>query len=523
MQHDHPLTLQHVLRRMRAMNGDEEVVTLTEDGPSARRTREVGERVDRLCHALTALGVKPGDRVATFVWNTQRHLELYLAVPCMGAVLHTLNIRLFPEQLHLHRRPRRGRAAVRRSRRCARSGQVAPASRRRPHRASSATSTRSCSPSSLRAASTTPSSTTAAPPASATRAARPATPRASCTRTARTSCTRSASAWPTASGFVAATACCRSCRCSTPTPGASRTRARRPAPTLVMPDRFLQAEPLAKAIETERVTVAGAVPTIWLDLLRYADENEPDLSSSLRIVVCGGAAVPESLMRAFEERHGMRIVQAWGMTETSPLASRHPPDGRGRRALRARRQGRPLPLVEARIVDDDGEEVPWDGESTGELEVRGPWIARAYYQRPDDRREVRRRLAAHRRRRLDRPRGSIQHHRPRQGRHQVRRRVDLLGRPRERADGAPVDPRGRRDRQARRALGRAPARLRRARGRRAAGRRRAPALPARARREVVGAGRFAFIDEVPKTRVGKFDKKVLRARLQEGELSGVTV
>src|SRR3712207_4760510 len=99
MQHDHPLTLQHVLHRMRTMNGDAEVVTLTEDGAERTSYAELGERVDRLCSALRSLGVGPGDRVATFAWNTQRHLELYLAVPCMGAVLHTLNIRLFPEQL----------------------------------------------------------------------------------------------------------------------------------------------------------------------------------------------------------------------------------------------------------------------------------------------------------------------------------------------------------------------------------------------------------------------------------------
>src|SRR3954470_7988630 len=99
MQHDHPLTLQHVLQRMRTMNGHEEVVTLTEGEPERTTYAEMGERVDRLCHALTALGVERGDRVATFSWNTQQHLELYLAAPCMGAVLHTLNIRLFPEQL----------------------------------------------------------------------------------------------------------------------------------------------------------------------------------------------------------------------------------------------------------------------------------------------------------------------------------------------------------------------------------------------------------------------------------------
>src|SRR3954447_26748378 len=99
MQHDYPLTLQHVLWRMRTMNADREVVTKTEDGVERISFGELAKRVDRLAHALVKLGVKPGDRVATFSWNTQQHLELYLAVPCLGAVLHTLNIRLFPEQL----------------------------------------------------------------------------------------------------------------------------------------------------------------------------------------------------------------------------------------------------------------------------------------------------------------------------------------------------------------------------------------------------------------------------------------
>ncbi|MDQ3356378.1 MAG: AMP-binding protein, partial [Actinomycetota bacterium] len=99
MQHDYPLTLGHVLERMRGMNGDGEVVTLTDDGLRRARYAEVAERVDRLCAGLRELGIEEGDRVATFSWNTQEHLEAYLAAPCMGAVLHTLNIRLFPEQL----------------------------------------------------------------------------------------------------------------------------------------------------------------------------------------------------------------------------------------------------------------------------------------------------------------------------------------------------------------------------------------------------------------------------------------
>src|SRR3954469_12523047 len=100
VQHDHPLTLQHVLGRMRNVYGASEVVTLTDNGTERATYAEVTARVDKLAGALTdKLGVAPGDRVATFAWNTQRHLEVYLAAPCIGAVLHTLNLRLFEEQL----------------------------------------------------------------------------------------------------------------------------------------------------------------------------------------------------------------------------------------------------------------------------------------------------------------------------------------------------------------------------------------------------------------------------------------
>jgi fatty-acyl-CoA synthase len=157
---------------------------------------------------------------------------------------------------------------------------------------------------------------------------------------------------------------------------------------LVMPGSNLKPEALARLIEEERVTCSAAVPTIWMDLLRHADEHKPDLSS-LRLVICGGSAVPLSLMQQFEERHDVRIIQAWGMTETSPLGSvaRPPQDATEEEHWRYRATaGRPSGLVQARLVRDGGEEVPHDGTSTGELEVRGPWVARAYYR--DDQSEA---------------------------------------------------------------------------------------------------------------------------------------
>jgi fatty-acyl-CoA synthase len=154
---------------------------------------------------------------------------------------------------------------------------------------------------------------------------------------------------------------------------------------LVMPGRFLQPEPLAAMIEQEKPTIAGAVPTIWQGLLAHLDEKGGDVSS-LREVVVGGSACPPALMDAFEERHGMTLIHAWGMTETSPLGSIARPspdadeDGRRRQRLS---QGRLSSSVEARLVGGDGEVAPWDGKTVGELEVRGPWVTASYIKDDD--------------------------------------------------------------------------------------------------------------------------------------------
>jgi fatty-acyl-CoA synthase len=154
---------------------------------------------------------------------------------------------------------------------------------------------------------------------------------------------------------------------------------------LIMPDRFLQAAPLVSLIEAERPTLAGAVPTIWSDVLRHVRANGGDLSS-LRLVPCGGSAVPHALQQAYESETGVRILQAWGMTETSPLGSvAHPPAGvTGDEAWYYRdSQGRLCSTVEARLVGDGGTILPRDGEAVGEVEVRGPWVTGAYYKDDD--------------------------------------------------------------------------------------------------------------------------------------------
>jgi fatty-acyl-CoA synthase len=395
MQHDHPLTLQHVLERMRGMNGDGEVVTLVGERDKTRASyAEVGERVDRLCAGLSELGVGDGDRVATFAWNTQRHLEAYLAAPCMGAVLHTLNIRLFPEQLIYVVNHAQDKVILVDATLVEPLSKLAERFEAVEHFVVMGDGDLSALPNAVSYEELLASQGGGFDyPAIDDRAA------AGLCYTSGTTGNPKGVLYSHRSNILHAMGQCMA-------DGLGTSRADRVLPVvpmfhanawglpyasvlvgadMIMPSRFLQPEPLARLIEEEKVTLAGAVPTIWLDLLRYADEHKPDLSS-MRIVACGGSAVPRSLMEAFEERHRMRIIQAWGMTETSPLGSvAHPPAGSEGEEHWSYRStaGRLIPLVEARLVADDGTVLEWDGESTGELQVRGPWIARTYYEDPD--------------------------------------------------------------------------------------------------------------------------------------------
>ncbi len=393
MQDDHPLTVQHIVDRMRRFYRDSEVVTLGDDGVRRASYGEVTERVDRLCCALNDLGIGRGDRVATFAWNSQEHLEIYLAAPSMGAVLHTLNIRLAGDQLTYIANHAEDKIVFVDSTLVPVLEPIASTFETVEHfvvmgGGDAGSLPNACSYEALLAEQPAEFDY----PELDDRAA------AGLCYTSGTTGNPKGVLYSHRSQLLHGLTVCiadnlglRSTDRVLPVVPMFHANAwglAHAAPLtgadLVMPSRFLQGEPLAKLIESERVTVAGGVPTVWLDLLNYADANKPDLSS-LRIVPCGGSAVPLSLMQAFRERHGVEILQAWGMTETSPVASvARPPKGASDyEAWEAKaKAGRPLPLVEARIVGDDGEEVEWDGESTGELEVRGPWIARSYYNDP---------------------------------------------------------------------------------------------------------------------------------------------
>jgi fatty-acyl-CoA synthase len=401
---DYPLTITSIFRHGRSVYGGSEVVTF--EGESCRRASfaEVAERTDRLAAALRRLGVGEGDRVGTFAWNTQEHLEAYFAVPSMGAVLHTLNIRLFPEQLTYVVNHAEDKVVLVDATLVPLLAKVAKELKTVEHFVLMGPGVRGV-PEGTGEASALGGSVLSYEELLAAEEGGFDWPEVD-ERSAAAMCYTSGTTgnpkgvvYSHRSTYLHSLA-----ECSGASFGLSESDRILPIVPMfhanawglpyagwmtgadfIMPGRFLQGEPLCRLIEAERPTISGAVPTVWADILRYADANAVDFSS-VRLVPCGGSAVPRHLMEAFQERHGVRIIQAWGMTETSPLgAVAHPPRGTPpEEEMQWRvKTGRVVAGVELRIVDDDGKVLPWDGEAVGEIQVRGPWITASYYKDDD--------------------------------------------------------------------------------------------------------------------------------------------
>jgi fatty-acyl-CoA synthase len=389
---DTPLTVTSLLQHGARVFAGSRVRTFEGDTVREATYAEVAERAGRLAGALAGLGVEQGDRVGTFLWNTQEHLEAYLAVPSMGAVLHTLNLRLFPEQLAYVINHGRSKVVLVDATALPLLVKVAPELTAVEHYVlvgDADTSGLGDVPvhryEDLLAA---------APDSYPWPELDERAPMAMCYTSGTTGNPKGVvyshrSTWLHSMASVSANAF-GIAEHDTVLPVVPMFHANAwglpyagwlAGADFVLPGRFLQAEPIARMISELRPTVAGAVPTIWNDLLSYVDDHPADLTS-LRLVACGGAAVPLRLMQRFEQDHGMHIVQAWGMTETSPLAAiAHVPAGApeeehwGWRA----RTGRVMAGVEMRLVDDAGTVLPWDGEAVGEIQVRGPWITGTYH------------------------------------------------------------------------------------------------------------------------------------------------
>ncbi|MFT4289421.1 long-chain fatty acid--CoA ligase [Nocardioides sp.] len=404
MQDDYRLTVDHIRKHLATNSG--QVVSLEhldESGlPMRFGYREVDRRLHRLAHGLRSLGIVEGERVGTFTWNTLEHLELFVGVPAYGAVLHTVNVRLFAEQLVYVINHAQDRAIFI-------APDLVPALVSIADQLTHLRHVVVCGDLDGLDTGDLPGVTTYAALLAAASEEDFDFPELAETQAAALCYTSGTTGNPKgvlyshrsialhASSLlgVDSFALRRGDRVLAVVPMFHVNAWGLPYASvlidadIVLPGRDLRPPAIAGIIERYRATVMGGVPTVYSDLLAYVDANGTDLSS-LRECFCGGSAVSETLMRAYEDRHGVSVIQAWGMTETSPVCtvSRAPAGVTGEDVWRYRTtQGRAVPWVDLRLVDEFDQLVPHDGSSSGELEVRGPWIAAAYYD--DDSGEVR--------------------------------------------------------------------------------------------------------------------------------------
>jgi fatty-acyl-CoA synthase len=394
---DWPLTVDRILDHAASQHGHREIVTRSLEGPIVRTTwREIHARAKRLSSALLDLGVKPGDRVATLAWNSGRHIEAWYAIMGIGAVCHTLNPRLFPEQLcyiighaqdkilitdvtflpvlaaHRHNMPTVERVIVLGDGEVLKDCPIADAL---------------CSEELI-----------AAHGADAVWGGFDERTACGLCYTSGTTGNPKGVLYSHRSNYIHALTTLQTdvmglsvrdtvlavvpmfhanawgLTFSCPAVGAK----------LVMPGQKMDGASILELLETEKVTFSAAVPTVWQMLLAHlkATGQKP---TTLRKVVIGGAAVPEAIVRAFHDDYGVDVIHAWGMTETSPLGTLSTPtpevaalsfDGQMTYKLK---QGRPPLGVELKLTDDNGAPVAQDGEAFGRLKIRGPFIAREYF------------------------------------------------------------------------------------------------------------------------------------------------
>jgi fatty-acyl-CoA synthase len=382
---DMPLLISGLIQHADRHHGGTEIVSKNVDGGVHRYTyRDAHARSRRLASALKKLGVGPGDRVATLAWNGFRHFEIYYAVAGSGAVIHTINPRLFPEQIayianHAEDKvvfydttfaplveklkpqlksvkaffalndeyekllekeqpdfewptfDEKTAACL-----CYTSGTTGnPKGALYSHRSTMIHAYAAALPDTLNL--------------SARDVVLPVVPMFH------------VNAWsmPYSCAMVGA--------------------------KMVFPGPHLDGKSLHEQFEREEVTMSAGVPTVWLGLLNYVRENKLRFTS-LKTVVIGGSACPPAMLRTFQEDYGVQVLHAWGMTEMSPLGSagtfkaRHLKLSKEERTAWQFKQGRAMYGVDLRIVDEEGRELPWDGRAFGDLQVRGPWVIRSYFK-----------------------------------------------------------------------------------------------------------------------------------------------
>jgi fatty-acyl-CoA synthase len=397
---DYPLTLAHVFHRAEKLWPKKRIVTATATGLEETTYEEWADVTRRLASALGELGVSEDGRVGTFAWNSAHHLQLYFGVPCSGRVLHTLNIRLFPEQLVYSINHAGDEVLFVDRTLIAKLWPLADKLSRVKHFVVMDDGSGDI-----------PDDPRVLSLEEVTSEVEPAEfPELDERRGAAMCYSSGTTGDPKGVVYTHRSIVLHSLVCmGADSLGISEKDVLLPVvpmfhvnawglpfagvfagSSFVFPGPNMTPEPLVELIEKHKVTVAAGVPTIWMGVLGALDGHDV---SCLRAIPCGGSAVPKSLSEGFREKTGLPILHAWGMTETSPIGSvctitsSHASEAESELADLRTSQGMPVALVEARIAEAaTGEELPWDGEAFGELQVRGPFIAGGYFddERPKD-------------------------------------------------------------------------------------------------------------------------------------------
>lgn len=402
MMMDHPLLITTMLNRARKLFPKKEIFSRCFDRDHRLNYGQFYERVCRLANVLTSLGIKPGDRVGSFAWNNHRHLELYFAVPCSGAVLHTINLRLFPEQLvHVINHAADRVIFI--------DEDLAPLLARIADQLTTVEKYIILSDKEELPEINLPNAISyekllAEAPVSFDfpEDLDENSPAAMCYTTATTGA-------PKGVIYTHRSIYLHGMMVALPdTLGVRERDAILPVvpmfhvlswgipyagvwmgSKLVLPGRLLTPEAICKLIEAEKVTLPVGVPTIWIGLHQHLQSGACYDFSSVRYIVNGGSAISKSLIKSFNENYGIKVLHGYGMTETSPVVviselksymDEWDPD---RRYAQQGKQGLVVPGTEMKIVDENGVAVKWDGKEMGELCFKGPWIAGSYYRDPE--------------------------------------------------------------------------------------------------------------------------------------------
>ena len=390
----YPLTLPSMLERVHRFFPNHEVVSRTQTGIHRYTYADYYRRVNQLAHLLRSLGVERGDKVATFAWNNHWHLEAYYAVPCMGAVLHTVNIRLPEEHIVYTLNHAEDKVLLV-------DADLLPTILKLRDKLTTVRH--------IVALSETPVQEPGVLDYETQLAEQP-----------------SSYSWPAdLDEWEPAAICFTSATTGNPKgvvyahralflhsmmmgmvdgQGLSMRDTAMPVvpmfhvnawgfpftcvwlgARLVLPGPRPTPRDLVALIEEERVTISAAVPSVWLGVLQLLEKEPHDLSSLKRITI-GGSAVPRVVAETFRERYGVTVIQGYGMTEAAPIShlgllkpnleALSPAEQQDYRD----KQGMVVPGIEMKLLDLNGQEVPWDGKTMGEVCLRGPWIASEYYR-----------------------------------------------------------------------------------------------------------------------------------------------